>query len=82
MHLELSHLDFSVQYSKRLGARIVLQVKISFEAGNDIVEPCPIVVNLDPWSPCADFEGAPDQEQSEGLTPVSGTHIIKVLSCK
>jgi hypothetical protein len=77
-HLDLSLLDFSVYCSERLGARIVLQKEISLEAGNDIVESCPIVVNLDPSPSGAEFEGTPDQEQSDWLTPVSRIHTIKV----
>lgn len=71
-HLDLSPLDFSVHCSERLRTRIVLQKEISLEAGNDIVESCPVVVNLDPWPSGAEFEGTPDQEQSDWLRPISG----------
>lgn len=77
-HLDLSSLNFSVHCSQRLGARIVLQKEISLEASNDVVESCPIVVDFDPWPSGAEFEGTPDQEQSDGLTSMSRIHTINV----
>ena len=77
-HLDLSPLNFSVYCSQGLGARIVLQKEISLEAGNNVVESCPIIVNLDPRPSGAEFEETPNQKQSDWLTSISWIHTTQV----